>query len=390
MRHSVNLVVGALCFAAVGTFSVAPAAAMDPGPMPKMISIATFDVGASGYAELSAVNDAIFKKFGVKIRNVPIGNSVARAIATKSGTTQLWQSCSAYYPCAEGIDDFSKADWGPQPIRVFYMSNRAANYSPATTKKSGIKSMAEVKGKRVAWIIGNPAINMQTEAYLAFAKLTVKDVTLVEFPGYTASLRGMIAGQVDVALAASSSTGSYEIETSPVGLQWIPIPHNDTEGWKRIQARATFVAPVTVTSGAGIAKGTSLEAGSYPCPVVVAYANQNPKLVYWMTKMIVESWDLYKDTLSAAPYWQVDRALQARLAEPWHDGAIAYFKDIGKWTPELQARQDELVKRQTLLIATFAKAKQEFKASGKDAKEFPAFWEAHRIATLKTAGMPLY
>ena len=257
--------------------TAAPALAADAGAKPKMISVATFGVGASGYAELSAVNEAIFKKFGVKIRNVPIGNSVARAIATKSGTTQLWQSCSAYYPAAEGIDDFATREWGPQPLRVFYMSNRAANYSPAATKQSGIKTMAEVKGKRVAWIIGNPAINMQTEAYLAFANLTTKDVKLVEFPGYTASLRGMINGQVDVALAASSSTGSYEIDSSPVGLQWIPIPHGDKEGWKRIQARATFVAPVTVTTGAGIAKGSSIEAGSYPCPVLVAYDKQDPQ-----------------------------------------------------------------------------------------------------------------
>ncbi len=357
---------------------------------PKLVTVATFDIGASGYAEMSAINDAIFKNFQVKIRNMPIGNSVARAIATRSGTTMLWQSCSAYYPCAEGLDDFASLQWGPQPLRVVFMSNRKANFSLATSKKSGIKTVADVKGKRVGWIVGNPAINMQTEAYLAYGGLTRDDVELVEFPGYTASLRGLISGKADVVMAACSSTGSYEIESSPVGLQWIPFPHDNKDGWAKIQDKASFVAPVVVTSGAGIAKGESLEAGTYPCPVVVAYDKQDANIVYWMTKMIAESWEQFKGNIDSGPYWNIDECLQARLAVPFHDGAVKYFKEVGKWTDELEKRQQYLVKRQQVLAAAFEKANDDFLAAGKKSKEFKAFWDEQRIKALTAENMSAY
>ncbi len=390
MKHSAfRLLTAIIALFLFGACGSAPAFAQE-GAKPHMITMSTFDIGASGYAEMSAINDAIFKKFGVKVRNVPIGNSVARAIATRAGTTQFWQSCSAYYPCAEGIDDFAAAEWGPQPLGLVFMSNRKANFSLAATKKSGVKTVADIKGKRVAWIVGNPAINMQTEAYLAFGNLTKDDVELIEFPGYTASLRGMISGNVDVAMAASSSTGSYEIESSPMGLQWIPVPHNDTEGWNRIQNLASFVAPVVVDSGAGIAEGETLEAGTYPCPVVVAYDKQDENTVYWMTKMIAESWDLFKDNIQSGPYWNIDECLKARQAIPFHPGAIKYFKEIGKWTDAHEARQQELLKRRDLLAATFAKAQEDFAATGKSSKEFPAFWESKRADALTAAGMALH
>ena len=72
-------------------------------PKPKLITVATFDIGASTYAEVSAISNAIIKKFDIKIRIIPIGNSVARAIATRAGSTQIWGSCSSYYAAEEGL-----------------------------------------------------------------------------------------------------------------------------------------------------------------------------------------------------------------------------------------------------------------------------------------------
>jgi TRAP-type uncharacterized transport system substrate-binding protein len=43
------------------------------------------------------------------------------------------------------------------------------------TKESGIKTLKDLKGKRVSWILGNPSLNVKMEAYLAFANLTWDD-----------------------------------------------------------------------------------------------------------------------------------------------------------------------------------------------------------------------
>ena len=48
---------------------------------------------------------------------------------------------------------------------------------------------------------------------------------------------------------------------------------------------------------------------------------------------------------------------------PFHEGSVEYFKEIGRWSPDLQKRQDALLGRE--------KAMQE---------QWPTFWERNRDA----------
>jgi TRAP transporter TAXI family solute receptor len=362
-----------------------------PPPKPKLITIATFDIGAGVYQDLSNIGDGIFKKFGVKIRNVPIGNAIARATVTRAGSLQCWGSCSSYYACSEGIFEFGALEWGPQPIRALYICNRRDNFSPATSKESGIKTMADVRGKRIAWVVGNPTINMQVEAYLAFAGLSKNDVELVKFPGFTATMRGLIAGKVDVALVSSAAPGAYEIESSPGGLYWLPIPHSDVAGWKRLQDKAPFVSPVTLTMGAGASPKNPVEVGTYPCPVVVAWETQDEGVCYWLTKMIAESWEVYKDALKLrGPSWHIRESLSARNSIPFHSGSVKYFKEQGLWTEKNEKSQEYQLKRQSVLIKSFEAAKDEFVDRKMKSKEFANFWEKKRVEALKSEDLPTF
>jgi len=382
MRHKHGFLLGSLVFGCVFAImaSVSPAA---QAGKPDVISVSGNKPGSATQAELTAIADAISKKFDSKIRGIPIGNGVGRAIALRNGKSEIWMSCSAYYTAFEGIGDFSAEKWGPQNLRLLILANRKNNFSFATSKDSPINSIADIKGKRVSWIVGNSGINMQTEAYLAFAGLTLKDVTLVKFPGYVPSLRGLIAGQADVVMAANSSSATREIAASPGGLKWVPIPHANKAGWETIQRLAPFVAPIVITGGPGLAKNQSVEVGGYPCPTFVTYAKTSTNDVYWMTKMVVESWDLYKNTIKSAPYWQVDTALKSRFAVPYHEGAVKYYKEIGKWTSAMEAHQETLLKRIKVLQDAFAKAKAGYSGN---AKKFGAYWTKQKAAALKAAG----
>lgn len=382
MRHKTGVFLGLLASAGLAVITMQTVMAAEPG-QPASISIVGNKPGSAMHAEVTAIADAVGKKFGTKIRSLPVGNAVARAIALKNGKSNIWMSCSAYYTAFEGIGDFGAQKWGPQDLRVLILANRRANFSPATSKKSPINTIEDTKGKRVAWIVGNSGINMQTEAYLAHAGVALKDVELVNFPGYVASLRGIISGQADVVMAANSSSATREIAASPNGLKWINISHADKAGWKEVQRLAPFVAPLVITGGPGLDDGQIAEVGSYPCPTFVSYAKTSAEDMYWMTKMVVESWDLYKPAIKSAPYWQVDEALKSRFAVPYHEGAVKYFKEIGKWTDAMQAQQDILLKRGSALRDAFAKANASY--SGKD-EGFPGYWTEQKAAGLKAAG----
>ncbi|MGD1877078.1 MAG: TAXI family TRAP transporter solute-binding subunit [Kiloniellaceae bacterium] len=377
MRFSVKFTTAFVGAALIATTAVAQT------QKPSVFSIAASDVGSYRYAEITAQGEAIDKQFGTKLRVMPLGNAVARASALKTGRTDFWQSCSAYFNAFEGTGDFGAKSWGPQPLRLLLMSNRAANFSPATAKESDIQTLADLKGKRVAWVVGNSGINIQTEAFLAAAGLTLDDVTLVEFPGYSPSVRGLITGDVDMALAANTSPVTLEVASSGAGISWIEIPADDEKAWAAIEKIAPFVARTTITRGAGVEEGQSFELAGYPCPQYLAEDDLSEDKVYWFTKMLVESYDGYKDAITSAPYWQIETAIKSHFAVPYHSGAVRYFKEIGVWSDEMEAQNEKLKARGKVLGDAFAAVVKSFDGSDDD---FPAYWEEQRSAALKAAG----
>src|SRR5690606_30902195 len=106
----------------------------------------------------------------------------------------------------------------------------------ATAKDANIRTPADLKGKRVAWVKGAPALNKAVEAYLAFGNLTWNDVEKVEVSGYGSSINAMIEGQLDALNGATNSPPFLKVEASPRGLFFPPIPHNDEAGWKRLKS----------------------------------------------------------------------------------------------------------------------------------------------------------
>ncbi len=65
---------------------------------------------------------------------------------------------------------------------------------------------------------------------------------------------------------------------------------------------------------------------------------------------------------------------------PYHDGAIKYYKEVGKWNDDAQAHNDRLVSRQGAL----AKAWADLKAKGSD--NWAADWDAARRKALADGG----
>src|SRR3546814_17056048 len=108
----------------------------------------------------------------------------------------------------------------------------------------GVKEFKDLKGKRVAWVKGAPALNHNVTAFLAFAGLTWDDVEKVEFAGYGASWAGMTSNQVDAAFAITNSGSTNAVAASPRGPLWPPLPHAHTEGWKRMKAVAPYPAHI--------------------------------------------------------------------------------------------------------------------------------------------------
>ncbi|TET44614.1 MAG: hypothetical protein E3J66_00640 [Dehalococcoidia bacterium] len=96
---------------------------------------------------------------------------------------------------------------------------------------------------------------------------------------------------------------------------------------------------------AGASKENPADLFGWPYLVVCYDFYPDDNLVYWLVKQFDETYLLYKDKHPQLAEWNVDTVFKGidGWIIPWHEGAVKYFKDIGRWTPEAQARQDELL-----------------------------------------------
>lgn len=374
-----------LAFTALGMMLTGAALAQtNTSGLPSTLAWSAYDVGSGGYNQAVAIGNALKQKYGINLRVLPGKNDVSRTLPIREGQVQFSANgVGGSYMAQEGIYEFGAKNWGPQPVRALLLNNSDQILSVIAAKDAGIKTIADMKGKRVAWVIGAPSLNQNITAILAFANLTWNDVKKVEFGGFGAALDGLINNQADVAFTSSISGKAYQLAKSPRGANYPIIAHSDKEGWKRLQALAPFFFPFNGTEGADLSPTQPAESASYPYPVLMTYAKQDPKLVKDMTQAMLATFDEYKSAAPGNVGWALDRQKFGWVI-PYHEGAIAVFKEKGVWTAEHESNNNMLIKRQTVLADTWKQVQSRKHA---DDQAFAKDWMESRAAALTKAGM---
>ncbi len=361
--------------------SVAGLAGAQELDLPKQLSWTAYDTGSAGYNQAVAIGAALQDAAGVNLRVLPGKNDVSRTEPLRQGRVDFSATgVGGSFMSQEGAFDFGAENWGPQPVRVLLANNGGAiNLAVGVAGDEGIEEFSDLKGKRVAYIVGAPALNVNTEAYLAYGGLTWDDVERVDFGGFGASWKGLIEDQVDAAFASTNSGMAYEAASSPRGLFWPPIDPENTEGLERMQAIAPFFSPNTASVGATI-DGTDGYAGAgYAYPVLIAMEETDADLVYNMTKAMVELFDSYNGKAPGIGGWALDKQDFTWVA-PYHEGAIRYFEEKGLWTEEAQAHNDRLIEKQKALMAAWEELKAE------DPENWEEAWAEKRRKALQDGG----
>ncbi len=340
--------------------------------LPKNMVWSCYDVGSSGYVQASAIANGFLKKYDIRVRLVPSGTGIGRtmALATKKASVGMLASEALF--ASVGSYEFASYSWGPQDIRS--VLGRPTTVVLVTTEKSGIKTAADLKGKRVSWIPGSASLNVKMEAYLAFAGLTWDDVERVEFSGYADSLKALIQGNTDASISSPHASILYELESSNKGIFHIPLPPEDKEGWRRFQNVLASAFPRKETIGASISKENPVDAMGYRYPIVTVDADADAEFIYNLTKALDETFPLYKDAAAGMEDWNIKLSSGVPTDIPFHEGAIKYFKEKGLWTEENQKWQEQRVSKLEKIKKEWDKAIEEAQEKGLKEKEFESFW----------------
>jgi TRAP transporter TAXI family solute receptor len=372
-----------LILALVVAVMTAPAAAQSI-KLPETLTWTAYDVGSGGYNQAVAIGNALKTKLGVNLRVLPGKNDVSRNLPLRDGKVPFSANgVGGSYLAQEGLYEFGAREWGPQPVRSLIMNNGDAVLTIVTAKDANIMTAADLKGKRVAWVVGAPSLNQNITALLAFAGLTWNDVKKVEFGGFGQAMDGIINNQVDAAFSSTISGQAYKIASSPRGIRYPVFAHADKAAWARVNKIAPFFVPAFGTEGAELSPAKKAEAATYPYPVLMTLAATDSDFVYNMTKAMVELYPDYKDGAPGNSGWELKRQVFA-WAIPMHEGAIRYYKERGVWTAEHQKHNDAMIKRQELLAAAW---KVYVASAPADAKEFVRGWMKARAAALTKAGL---
>ena len=360
------------------------AAALARAELPRTMAWSAYNLGTTGYNQAVGIGQMLRQRHGVTLRVIPGKNDVSRLLPLRRGLVQFSANGVATWFAQEGLHQFADDAWGPLPLRLVAMSNGDSNQALAVAADTGITDFAQLRGRRVAWVRGAPALNVSTEAWLACGGLGWDDVERVEFPGYGAMWNGVVSGQVDAAYATTVSGPTRRLEASPRGIAWPEAPHDDDACWDAVLAVAPYFTRHVATLGAGITADAPHEGGTYPYPLLITLAEQDPAVVRSLVEAIDSHYDDFKDSDPGAIGWARDRQLFDWVV-PFHDGAIAYWRSVGVWTDAHQAHNDELLRRQAVLAEAWAAHRASDPPRGEAGR---AAWLTRRAAALEAAGLP--
>jgi len=362
-----------------------PAAYAEDVKLPSTMTFTAYDTGTAGFNIAVAVGKMMKDKYGTDLRVLPAGNDVARLAPLRAGRAMSSAMGSGTYFAQEGVFEFGAREWGPQALQLILSAVDCNAGSLGVARDTGVTEIKDLKGKRVGFVVGSPALNQNALAILAFGNLKQSDVKVVEFSSYGAMWKGLINNDTDAAFATTITGPAKEAETSPRGIIWPPLPHSDKAGWARVQKVGSFFFPHIATCGAGISKEKPIELGNYPYPIFVAYGTQPVDQVYAVTKAMITGYDIYKDAAAGAVGLAADRQTKNWVV-PVHPGAVKALKEAGQWSDDQEAHNNALLKRQQVLAAAWTDYSKANPPS--DDKEFLAGWMKARAAALAKASMP--
>ena len=333
------------------------------------------------YDQAVAIGDALQQAAGVKLSVHPtLGDDFTSELLRRDAVDFEATAIGGSIAAQEGVFEFTRKDWGPQRVRLV-LANTAEpiSYGIAVAGDLGVKTYAGLAGKRVAWYLDYPVVNVNTEAYLAYAGLTWDDVERVEVKGFfDKALQALVDGDLDAAFAATTSAGVAEATASPRGLFWPSIDPSNADGLARMAAIAPYFVIQDVPEAP--ADPTKILPGAhYPYPILIALRRTKHDLVYNMTKAMDEVYPLYEGKVLGIDGWNVtDQYFDWFI--PYHEGAITYFKELGIWTEDAQEHNTRLLARQGALATAWQALKEE------KPDDWEAAWDERRRQALQDGG----
>lgn len=341
-RRSFLTGAGALAAAVMASGCSAPATTASG--LPRQLVWSTYGVGTGTYNDLAAIANTLTRQMQVQVRLMTSDTGIGRLAPLINGTADYSRAGDEYYYAFEGNDEFASDQWGPQPLRQVWAP--PGNYGVLVRQDSGIETVADLQGRRYPRLIASTSMNRKLEAILNYGGLTSSDVTLVDI-AYGEQVDALRSGQLD-ALYQNVVGANIEELASQYPVRWLDLGGDDPSRYETWDSLAPMVRPAEFSEGAGLQAGDTAVNMQYSIPLATL-ANRSVEEVSLLINGMDQYFDLYEDVTPDASNFSRDRVLLDPMVVPFHEGSIQFFRDIGRWTQDLEARNTALLERETLM-----------------------------------------
>ena len=361
----------------VGILFNSPASHADETP-DKMIW-ATYGLTSTAYVQSVILAQMLEDSLGIAVALQPKQNALARQSSLKSGQAGYCACGVTGFFAQEALSDYAQPNWGPQPLRTILMSRGSFGLGVATAKTARIRTLTDLKGRKIAWINNSDEANYGMLGALKFAGLTRDQVIWVEFPNMNEATEALLNNKIDAGFMPTTSPHARKLAASPRGIFWPSLPRTDLIAWWRLKSVAPYITAASNITGA---PRPDWQGARTPFPILMTTSKQERDQVYSLTKAIIENYELFKDGAKGVEGWHI-YAQDFSWVIPYHDGAIKYFRESGFWTDEHDAHNDNLILRQNVLSAAWAS----YLETQPEDDNFVAGWKIARSEALDLAGL---
>ena len=188
--------------------------------------------------------------------------------------------------------------------------------------ESGIRTVADLKGKRLSVGTARSATEVAARATIRAAGLTYKDMAKVEYLPFGQSVELMKDRQID-AMVQSAVAGAVSIRdlATAVKVVIVPIPGE-------VVAKAgDAYRPATIPANTYPGQAADVPTAAIP-NFLVTQSEVADELAYQMTRSLYENLDRLSGASSAAKTIKRDNALIG-MPVPLHPGAEQYYREVG-------------------------------------------------------------
>lgn len=188
---------------------------------------------------------------------------------------------------------------------------------------SGIKTLADIKGKRVSVGAPKSGTELNARAVFAAAGLKYSDFSKVEYLPYAESVELLKNRQIDVTLQ-SAGLGNPALRdlASSVEVVFVPVPAD-------VISKIGDSAYIAGTIPAGTYKGQNSHVPTASVVnFLVTHEGVSADVVYRMTKAMYQSLDQLTAAHAAAKGVKLENAARS-MPIPLHPGAEKYYREVG-------------------------------------------------------------